>query len=137
MIRICFFLFVFSFFFASCEKNITIKLDPASTDLVVDASIENGKYPMVRLSRSLEYFGKLSPEALTASFVHDAIVTMNNGNITAPLKEDSSRDDSTGLVVYYYTFEPTYSGPKFRGAFSTSYNLEIQVGNKTYTATTT
>jgi hypothetical protein len=137
MIRICFFLFVFSFFFASCEKNITIKLDPASTDLVVDASIENGKYPMVRLSRSLEYFGKLSPEALTASFVHDAIVTMNNGNISAPLKEDSSRDDSTGLVVYYYTFEPTYSGPKFRGAFSTSYNLEIQVGNKTYTATTT
>jgi hypothetical protein len=137
MIRNCFFLFAISLFFASCEKDITIKLDPTSTDLVVDASIENGKYPMVTLSRSLDYFGKLSPEALTASFVHGANVTMNNGSITAQLKEDSSRDDSTGLVVYYYTIDPVYSGPKFRGAFSTAYNLEIQVGNKTYTASTT
>ncbi|HEY2647800.1 MAG TPA: DUF4249 domain-containing protein, partial [Puia sp.] len=126
MIRNCFFLFAFTSFFVSCEKNITIKLDPTSTDLVVDASIENGKYPMVTLSRSLQYFSKLSPEALTASFVHGANVTMNNGSITAQLKEDSSRDDSTGLVVYYYTLDPTYSGPKFRGEFSTAYNLEIQ-----------
>src|SRR5664279_3646784 len=118
MIRNYFFLFILSLFFASCEKDITIKLDPTTTDLVVDASIENGKYPMVSLSRSMEYFSKLSPEALTASYVHGAIVTMNNGSTTGQLKEDSSRDDSTGLVVYYYTFGSTYSGPKFRGMFS-------------------
>jgi Domain of unknown function (DUF4249) len=137
MIRNIFFLFLFSFSFASCEKDITIKLDPTSTDLVVDASIENGKYPMVVLSKSLAYFSQLSTAALTASYVHGAYVTMNNGSITGQLKEDSTKDDSTGLVVYYYTFDPTYSGPKFKGAFNTAYNLEIQVGNETYTASTT
>jgi hypothetical protein len=137
MIRNHIFLFLVCCFFASCEKDITIKLDPTSTDLVVDASIENGKYPKVTLSRSLQYFNKLSPEALTASYVHGAVVTMNNGSITGQLKEDSSRDDSTGLIGYYYTFTSVYSGPKFRGEFSTSYNLEIQVGNKTYVASTT
>ena len=43
MIRNIFFLFLFSISFASCEKDIKIKLDPTSTDLVVDASIENGQ----------------------------------------------------------------------------------------------
>ncbi|HLA58489.1 MAG TPA: hypothetical protein VK622_07000, partial [Puia sp.] len=67
MIRNYIFLFVFSISFASCEKNITIKLDPTSTELVVDASIENGKYPMVVLSKSLAYFSQLSTAALSAS----------------------------------------------------------------------
>src|ERR1700712_1784067 len=98
MIRNYFFLFLISVSFVSCEKDITIKLDPTTTDLVVDASIENDKYPVVILSRSLQYFNKLSPEALTASYVHGAVVTMRNGSITGQLKEDSSRDDSTGLT---------------------------------------
>ncbi len=137
MIRNCLFLFCLCISFASCEKNITIKLDPTSTELVVDASIENGKYPLVVLSKSLAYFSQLSPAALSDSYIHGAFVSMNNGTITAQLKEDSAKDDSTGLVAYYYTFDPTYSGPKFRGALNTSYNLEIQVGNETYTASTT
>jgi hypothetical protein len=137
MIRSCMSLFLVSLFFSSCEKDITIKLDPTSTDLVVDASIENDKYPMVVLSTSLAYFSQLSTSALSASYVHGATVTMNNGNITGQLREDSTKDDSTGLVTYYYTFSPTYSGPKFKGAFNTVYNLEIQVGNKTYTSSTT
>jgi hypothetical protein len=137
MIRNFLYIFFFTFSFTSCEKDITIKLDPTTTDLVVDASIENGKFPMVTLSKSLEYFSKLDPTLLTSSYVHGANVTMNNGSITGQLKEDSAKDDSTGLVSYFYTFNPTYSGPKFRGQFNTAYNLEIQVGNKTYTASTT
>jgi hypothetical protein len=137
MIRNFFPLFLLSISFASCEKDITIKLDPTSTDLVVDASIENGKYPIVILSTSLAYFSQLSTAALTASYVHGAYVTMNNGSITGQLKEDSAKDDSTGLIFYYYTFAPSYSGAKFKGSFNTAYNLEIQVGNETYDATTT
>ena len=135
MIRNFFFLFIFCF--VSCEKDITIKLDPTTTDLVVDASIENGKYPMVTLSKSLAYFSKLDPSLLGSSYVHGAKVTMSNGSITGQLKEDSLKDDSTGLIVYYYTFNPSYSGPKFRGEFNTAYNLEIQVGIETYEASTT
>ena len=135
MIRNFFFFFIFCF--VSCEKDITIKLDPTTTDLVVDASIENGKYPMVTLSKSLAYFSKLDPSLLGSSYVHGAKVTMSNGSITGQLKEDSLKDDSTGLIVYYYTFNPSYSGPKFRGEFNTAYNLEIQVGSETYEASTT
>ena len=137
MIRDYISLFLLCFSFASCEKDITIKLDPTSTNLVVDASIENGKYPRVVLSTSLAYFSQLSAAALTASYVHGAHVIMKNGSITGQLKEDSTKDDSTGFVVYYYTFSPIYSGPKFKGEFNTAYNLEIQVGNETYTASTT
>jgi Domain of unknown function (DUF4249) len=135
MIRNFFFLFIFCF--ASCEKNITISLDPTTTNLVVDASIENGKYPMVTLSKSLAYFSKLDPSLLSSSYVHGAKVTMSNGSITAQLKEDSLKDDSTGLIVYYYSFNPSYSGPKFKGEFNTTYKLEIQVGSETYEASTT
>jgi len=137
MIRNFFSFLLLTISLVSCEKDITIKLDPSSTDLVVDASIENGKYPMVALSRSLEYFSHLSPALLSSSYVHGANVTMNNGSITGQLKEDSAKDDSTGIVIYYYTFNPTYSGPKFKGEFKTAYHLSIQIGNQTYTANTT
>jgi hypothetical protein len=138
MIRKIYHLFIVFFFLSSCEKDITIKLDPTSTDVVVDASIENDKYPQVILSKSLEYFAKLEPSLLTSSYIHDAIVTISNGSIRGQLNEDSAAmNDSLGLVVYFYTFSRTYSGPKFKGEFNTRYNLEIQTGNKTYTATTT
>lgn len=137
MIRNFFFFSFLIIFFASCEKDINIKLDPTTTDLVVDASIENGKYPMVTLSKSLAYFSKLDPSQLSASYVHGAKLTMSNGSITGQLQEDSVKDDSTGLVVYYYTFNANYSGPKFKGDFNTAYHLEILVGDKTYTANTT
>ncbi len=126
----------FSFLLTSCEKDIEIKLHPSSTDLVVDASIENGKYPIVRLSKSLEYFSKLDPSMLTASFIHNAIVIVSTDSIRAELREDSTRDDSTGIVFYFYTLNNAYSGPKFVGEFNTEYKLEIQVQNQIYTATT-
>ncbi len=88
----------------------------ASTDLVVDASIENGKYPVVSLSKSLAYFSKLDPNVLTESFVHNARVLISNGSVTCQLQEYNSKDDSTGILLYYYTFTDSYSGPKFKGS---------------------
>src|SRR5215475_5673080 len=90
----------FLFCLVSCEKDITIKLDPSSTDLVVDASIENGKYPVVVLSHSLAYFNKLDAETLTKSFVHNARVLISNGTTTGQLQEFSQKDDSTGIQLY-------------------------------------
>jgi Domain of unknown function (DUF4249) len=137
MIRNYFFLFLICFSFASCEKDITIKLDPASTNLVVDGSIENGKYPMITLSKSLAYFSKLDPSLLSSSFIHKAKVTISNGSTTGQLQEDSVKDDSTGVVVYFYTFNGAYSGPKFKGEFNRKYSLEIEISGQTYTASTT
>jgi hypothetical protein len=127
-----FYLFVLS----SCEKDIKIDLHPSSTDLVVDGSIENGKYPVIKLSKSLDYFSKLDPSLLSSSFVHHAIVTVSTGDTISVLVEDSVVDDSTGIKLYYYTTN-IYTGPKFKGQFNSKYKLEIQVGNQTYTASTT
>lgn len=137
MVRNFFIFAVILFLLNSCEKNITIKLDPATTDLVVDASIENGKYPVVSLSKSLDYFSKLDPHVLTASFVHGAYVLISDGQITGQLQEYSAIDDSSGILLYYYSFTDSYSGPKFKGAFNTKYSLEIHVSGQIYTATTT
>jgi len=137
MIRKTLLFSILTFLLVSCEKNISIKLDPSTTDLVVDASIENGKYPIVSLSKSLSYFSILDPQELTASFVHGAHVLISNGQINAQLQEYSAIDDSSGLLFYYYTLTDDYSGPKFKGAFNTGYSLEIQVADQVYTATTT
>src|SRR5664279_152733 len=127
----------FSCFLISCEKDITIQLDPSSTELVVDASIENGKYPTVSLSRSLAYFDTLSAAVLSNSFVHGARVLISNGSITAQLQEYTVKDDSTGLQLYYYSLRDSNSGPKFKGEFNTAYSLEIDVDSQVYKATTT
>jgi hypothetical protein len=127
----------FLIFLASCEKDITIKLDPSSTDLVVDASIENGKYPVVILSKSLAYFSKLDLESLTSSFVHNARVFISNGSRLGQLQEYERKDDSTGILLYYYSFSDSYSGPKFKGQLNTNYSLEIDVDSQVYKATTT
>jgi hypothetical protein len=128
---------ILSFLFPACEKDINIKLDPTTTNLVVNASIENGNYPLVTLSRSLDYFNKIDPHILSASFIHNAQVTMSNGQVTAQLKEDSIPSGTPGLEIYFYTFKITDTGTQFKGAFNTTYNLQILVDNKTYSATTT
>ena len=127
----------FSFLLGSCEKDITIKLDPTSTNLVVDAQIENDKYPVVILTNSLDYFSTLDPSLLLSSYVHNARVLVSNGSIVAQLQEKSAKNDSTGLVDYYYSLDDAYSGPKFRGELKTTYNLEIYLDSMVYKATTT
>jgi hypothetical protein len=72
----------------------------------------------------------------TESFIHNAR-TCSNGSITSQLVEYSRMDDSSRQQLFYYSTLDSYSGPKFKGEFKTSYNLEIDVDNKTYKATTT
>ncbi|HVY75056.1 MAG TPA: DUF4249 domain-containing protein [Puia sp.] len=121
---------------SSCEKDISIHLKPTSTDLVVDASIENGGYPVVFLSTSLDYFSKIDPAILAASFVHNADVTISSGGLVGHLLEDSIRSDSGFSMIYYYSFTNGDTGVRFVGELGKTYNLEIKTGGQTYTATT-
>ncbi|MBA2248944.1 MAG: DUF4249 domain-containing protein [Chitinophagaceae bacterium] len=121
---------------SSCEKNINFKLHDAPDLLVVDASIENNKPPVVLLSKSLAYFSNISPEILAASFVHDAVVTISNGTRTQTLKEYSI-DTTGGNKIYFYTIDTTNIVNTFLGSFNTSYNLKIISNGNEYTATTT
>ena len=126
-------LIIFFFFFFSCEKDIDLKLDPSENRLVVDANIENGRPPVVFLSKSIDYFSKITPSLLSESFVHNAMVSVSDGAQMVKLIEDTIVNIGGNKICYY----TTPKGSLFLGKINTTYKLNIQLGNDLYTATTT
>ncbi|MFZ9241127.1 MAG: DUF4249 family protein, partial [Chitinophagaceae bacterium] len=126
-------LILLCFCFVACEKDIELKLDPSENRLVVDASIENERPPIVFLSKSIDYFSKIKPDILSASFVTNASVTISDGKQEVKLVEETITDTSGNRIIYY----TTPRGSLFVGKLKTTYNLKIQVGSDTYTSTTT
>ena len=122
---------------ASCEKDIHFSLQSSPSQLVVEATIENGGEPRVVLSRSLNYFSEISPEILEASFVHDALVVISNGTRSQTLKEYSSPGDSNGYRIYIYTSDTLDQANSITGELESAYQLTITVDGQTYTAHTT
>lgn len=121
---------------ASCEKNISFNLKDADSVLVVDASIENGKAPMVILSKSIGYYSNISPQVLSASFVHNATVIISNGVLTHQLKEYAV-PLLPGITYYYYSIDSSNLATSFNGAFNTAYDLKITAEGKEYSSHTT
>ena len=121
----------------SCEKEIKLEVNNQSPKLVVDANIENDRFPVVALSSSINYFSSITPEELANTFVHDAVITISDGTKATQLKEYSFTDTS-GYTVYYYTVDSNDLSSLIIGAFEKQYRLNIQTkeGNA-YTATTT
>lgn len=135
MIRIgCFLLLLVAF--SSCEKNIDFKLNEADPVIVVDAQIENGQAPTVILSKSMSYFGAISPQILAASFVHGASISMGNGTLTHQLKEYAVPFGGQ-YTGYYYSIDSSNLSTAFVGEFGKGYSLVINVGGMEYRATTT
>ena len=122
--------------FTSCEKNINFNLKNVDDVLVVDAQVENGQAPTVILTTSLDYFGKISPQILAAAFVHNAVITINNGTLTHQLKEYTVPLGG-GYVGYYYGIDSSNLSTAFVGEFNKRYSLLIKTGGKDYTAVTT
>src|SRR5947199_4757619 len=123
--------------FFSCERTIDLKVNNQPAKLVVDASIENEQPPLVVLSTSLNYFSTITPDELSASFVHNAVVTVSDGIKTAQLVENSYLD-SGGYKFYYYTEDISNPFNILLGKFNTTYNLQIQLPDSSvYTSTTT
>jgi hypothetical protein len=121
---------------ASCEKDITIRLDETAETLVVDASIENGQPPLVILSRSLSFFSEINPEILAASFVRNAEVYVSDGVNRHRLREDSV-ENFPGAYIYYYTNDPLNPATAITGRVEGSYTLDISSGGKSFSARTT
>ena len=126
----------FCILFFSCEKNIDFSLNKVDAILVVDAQIENGQVPTVALSKSLDYFGAISPQILANSFVHGAEVTMTNGNVTHTFKEYTV-PLGNGYFIYYYGIDSANLATAFVGEFNKQYNLTVKAEGKVYTAKTT
>src|SRR5215467_9977088 len=111
-----------TFFISSCEKAIHINLNDAQSKLVVEATIENGKAPIVFLSNSLDYFSEISPDILENSFVHNADVAISDGMTTQHLKEYNVVADTSGNKIYFYTSDSTDVN-YFVGSFDKTYSL--------------
>ncbi|MBS1597766.1 MAG: DUF4249 domain-containing protein [Bacteroidetes bacterium] len=124
------------FFLFSCEKAINIKLDNVQPHLVVEATIENDKTPVVVLTKSLDYFSQISNEILANSFVHDAIINISDGSTQVQLKEYSTPLPASGYTLYYYGVDSSNLS-QFIGKLDQAYTLKIQVDNEVYTAQTT
>ncbi len=129
-------LIIIGVLFLSCEKDIDFKLKEAEPLLVVDAQVENGTAPTVALSKSLDYFGAISPQILANSFVHNAEVTMSNGTVTHTFKE-YMMPVANGYTLYYYSIDSANLATAFIGEFGKEYNLTIKSEGKVYTAKTT
>ena len=125
-----------SFLFFSCEKNINFNLKNSEPVLVVDAQIENGEAPTVALSRSLDFYGAISPQALFNSFVHKAVVTISNGTVTHTLKEYNV-PVGNGFSISYYSIDSSNLATAFIGQFNKTYTLSVKVDGQEYAAKTT
>jgi hypothetical protein len=120
---------------SACEKNIDFKLKVVPDILVVDGSIESNQPPVVVLSKSFDYFSKISPELLDTLFVHNADVYISNGIQTEKLREYSI--DRGGFQTYFYSTDTSNVLTSFKGQFNTSYNLQVNVAGKQYASVTT
>lgn len=129
-------LLVLPLLFWSCEKEIDFDLESAAPKIVVEATIENGKAPFVVLTKSANYFGRIDPQVLAESFVHDALVSISDGQATHQLKEYQKRL-APGVVFFYYTTDSANLSGEIKGRLNTTYFLSIKVEETLYEAQTT
>jgi len=127
---------ILSVSFFSCEKGVSIKLEPTVSKLVVEATIENNQPPVVVLSRSLAYFSEISPAILESSFVRNADVFVSDGTKTHKLKEYTIALNSTSFF-HYYSVDSSDLATAFAGQLQKAYTLRIVWAGQEYKASTT
>jgi hypothetical protein len=123
------------FLLLSCEKNIDFNLKNADDVLVVDAQIENGQVPNVILTKSFDFFSRITPDILFNSFVRNAEVTISNGVLVHKMKEYSV-PLGAGYSFNYYSIDSANLATAFVGQFNKQYTLTIKAEGKEYTAKT-
>ncbi|KAA2239676.1 DUF4249 domain-containing protein [Chitinophaga agrisoli] len=119
----------------SCEKDITVDLPQGEPQTVIEGTIVNDEYPEVILTRSFSYFSHISVDQLKDAFVHNAVITVSDGNSTMQLKEFSK--DTTNRVKWYYYTADTTQPAAFKGKLNKSYTLRVAVDDQTFNAVTT
>ncbi len=119
---------------ASCEKKIEFDLEESEPKVVVEATIENERPPIVILSSTFNYFATIDPQILATSFVHDAEIFVSNGVNTHKLKEYNY--SVSGYKLYYYSVDSTNLSSAFTGELNKQYSLRIVHQGKEYLSTT-
>ena len=114
----------------SCETEIPIDLPIPNTYVVVDASIENGQFAKVAVTKTTPYFDTINITSLSAIFINDAIVILSDGVNTDTLQ--FTVDVTQFPPLFYKGTNPTLLGQEWKRYYLTVYAL-----GDTLTATTT
>lgn len=114
----------------SCESEIQIDLPPPQTLVVVDATIENGEYAKVAVTKTAPYFDVISVAALSNIFIFDAQVFLSDGVVTDSLT--LTVDPTQFPPIYYKGNNPALIGQEFK-----KYYLTVIALGDTLTASTT
>jgi len=128
-------LFSFGLFLSACEKKIDFELKESSTLLSVDASIETGEFPVVILTKSLNFFSSVDARIISESMIKDAVVKISSGEKTIQLVKNELVFPGN-LFFVFYTCDSVDEAKQMRGEDGKSYSLEINWNDKTYTAST-
>lgn len=121
--------------FSSCEKDINFDLNKPANVLVVDAEIENGKPPVVILTKSISFFSQIDPSLFDSLFVHNAEVYISNGTLTHKLKE-YNYSLLPGYFAYSYSIDSSSLSTAFVGELNTDYTLKILSEGQEYNSST-
>lgn len=123
--------------FASCEKEVNIKLNGGAPKVVVDGFIETGLPPVVVLTNSFSYFSKIDLNTLEDAFIHDAHITVSNGLQEVTLKEYALDTGINSNNYYFYSVDTAdLSALLFQGQPEMFYTLRVTTNGKTYESTT-
>lgn len=127
----------FIVFFIACEKKVDFDLKESTTLLTVDASIESNDAPVVILTKSLNYFSKVSADVIANSLVKDAEVFISDGSKTHKLKRYDINITGANVAFSFYSTDPSSPSTIITGEFGKTYSLRILWQGKEYTSTTT
>lgn len=135
----------------ACEKQITVDLPRTEPRIVVEGTIETGRAPFVLLSRTQGYFDPTDINSIAATFVSEAIVTVNDGitthaldRVCSELIPDSLIDEAGALLG----IDPdllrganicvwTKLDNSLVGVEGLTYRLDVQADGRSLNATTT
>ncbi len=125
------------FLFAACEKKVEFDLKESSTLLTVDASIESNEQPVVILTKSLNYFSKVTADVIANSLVKDAEVFVSDGTKTHKLKRYDVTIPGANVAFSFYASDPSSPSTIITGELGKTYSLRILWQGKEYNAATT
>ncbi len=110
---------------SSCEEDITPQLETAEPQLVIDAWINNTTTPQyIKITTTAPYFDSISYTGIKNATVY----IEDNG--------DNTRYDFYEKSPGIYEWVPSTKHPQL-GTIQNSYDLNVEVGENIYTATST
>lgn len=135
---------LFGLLLAACEKDIDIEIPDPATQIVIEGTIENGRSPIVLVSRTRSFFAPTSPQDIVDMYTTDADVFVNNQALSSVCVSDLPPEllpevaelisipleDLDDLPICVYVgFDQT-------GELNTSYQLRVEIDDKMLAATT-